>query len=529
MKNYFNGTLRLTRFILRKDYLSTIIWLVILVGMTVAVGFAFWGLFSTPEELELFSIFFTNPAMIAMLGQVFGELSTQTLFVASMLLYTGMALGMMNIFLVVRNTRGEEEKGRNEVIRSLPVGRLASLSAVMIFAFIVNLVISLLIGFGLFAAGYDLSSSLLYGFAIGIIGLFFAAVAALFSQIFSDAKTAMGISMAIVGILYILRGIGDIAFEPLSYISPLGLMLYTESFAGNVWWPIFVIMAISVSIAAVAFYLNTRRDEGRGLVSARPGKPYGGKLMKSPEGLLLRLLGIGMIVWFVSLLAGGISYGAVMGEMEEFITGIEFFEILFGDIPEGRKAEAFIGMVTSVMVILATIPAISAILKLAGEEKAHRYDNLLSKSVSRTRLMGAHLIYAFALSFVMSFAAMFGMWVATTIVTTDLSISFMSMFNSFMIYLPAIWIMIGIAALLCGVFPKRANQIAFGYLGLSFYVIYLVPLLQMPTWVKYFSPFGYMPDLLRESVNWWTMAALVAVAIALTAVGFITYRRRDLL
>ena len=110
-----------------------------------------------------------------------------------MILFTAIAIGIMNIFLVIRNTRKDEDEGRIEVVRSLPVGRLSNLSATLIVCLKINLLFALIIGFGLSLLGIeymDLTGSLLYGVSLGAIGLFFGATSALFAQIAGTAKGA---------------------------------------------------------------------------------------------------------------------------------------------------------------------------------------------------------------------------------------------------------------------------------------------------------------------------------------------------
>ena len=74
-----------------------------------------------------------------------------TLFSQNMILFTAITIGVMNMFLVVRNTRRDEDYGRTEVVRSLPVGRLSNLLATFNVCIIINIAFSLIIGFGLFA------------------------------------------------------------------------------------------------------------------------------------------------------------------------------------------------------------------------------------------------------------------------------------------------------------------------------------------------------------------------------------------
>ena len=116
-----------------------------------------------------------------------------TLFVHELFLFSIIAIALMNIFLVIRNTRKDEETGRTELVRSLPVGRLSNLLSTFYVCIIVNAILAVSIGLGLYLLGIEsmcLEGSLLYGAALGIMGIFFGSVAAVFAQIASVARGA---------------------------------------------------------------------------------------------------------------------------------------------------------------------------------------------------------------------------------------------------------------------------------------------------------------------------------------------------
>lgn len=173
------------------------------------------------------------------------------------------------------------------MIRSLPVGRLSNISATMLVAAAMNIVLALACGFGLFALGEEsmgLNGSLLYGAALGVTGLLFAAATALFVQLTSNARSASAYSLAFMGIAYLVRAAGDVNNEALARVSPLGLVLRTQAFVNDYWWPIFVMLGLTVVITVIAFYLNAVRDLGEGLIPARPGRKSASSLLQSPMG-----------------------------------------------------------------------------------------------------------------------------------------------------------------------------------------------------------------------------------------------------
>ena len=64
----------------------------------------------------------------------------------------------------------------------------------------------------------------------------------------------------------------------------------------------------------------------------------------------------------------------------------------------------------------------------------------------------------------------------------------------------------------------------------SFIVVYLGALLQLPYWARGKStPFGHIPQLPVEEMDFMTLSVIVIIAITLIILGFVTYNRRDIL
>jgi len=176
--------------------------------------------------------------------------------------------------------------------------------------------------------------------------------------------------------------------------------------------------------------------------------------------------------------------------------------------------------------MICTVPALMMVLKLRGEEKKNRTEHLLSRAVSRTRLLGSYLIIAVVGGFMMLLIAMVGLWVAGSSVMEE-AISFGKMFNASMVYLPAVWMMVAVAVLLIGFLPSLSG-LTWLYLGYSFLVVYLGGMLKFPDWMGNLSPFGHIPKIPVEEMDYLSVSILTVVAIVITAVGFYGYNKRDI-
>lgn len=530
-KQLYNKTGALSRFILRRDRIRIPIWLISLSLITFAVAYAFTDLYATEIERQSIAETMMNPAMTAMVGQGYGlaNYTNGAMMAHQMLLFTALTIGLMSILLVARHTRADEEDGRIEMVRSLPVGRLSNLNATILVVSGTNVLLALIIGFGLYALGIegmDLNGSLLYGAALGATGIFFTAITAVFAQLSANSRGTIGLSFAILGIAYLVRAIGDVGDGTLSWFSPLGWVLGAEVYVNNYWWPILLTVGAALALIILALYLSAIRDLGSGFLPAKSGRKYASGFLQSPLGLALRLQRTGLITWAIGMYILGASYGSVLGDMDSFFENMEIMKDLLVSVDGFSLTEQFLTMLMSIMAMISTIPALMAINKLIGEEKKNRTEHLLGRAVSRTRLIGSYFIISIMTSFVMLSLATIGLWSAGTMVMDD-PIAFGTFYSAGMVYLPAMWIMIAITVLFIGMIPKLTSVIWF-YLIYSFITIYLGGLLQFPEWMGNLSPFGHIPQLPVEDMDFLKVIVLTIIAIILTVIGFISYDRRDI-
>ena len=529
----FDNTMRLAFFIVRRERVISVIWIVLLVA-TIAGLAAPMNDVIEPEARAVLGLTMENPAMIGMMGPVYGieNYTLGAMYSNMMLLFSAIAVAVMNIFLVVRHTRADEELGRYEVLRSLPVGRMANLGATMIFVLDVNILISVLIGLGLYFLGdysMTLGGSMLYGAVMGVTGMVFAAVTALFSQLMPTSRATTGYAFLALGVFYMMRAAGDINAEILSLISPLGLILRTQVYVGNYIWPIFVMLAIAAVITAIAFKLNSIRDIDQGFIPQRPGRPEAKKSLLSPMGLAKRLLMGSIITWVIVMFALGASYGSILGDIDDFVANNEFYQVLLGDSEDFSTTVLFAAMQNAMMALVALIPLIMIILRARGEEKEGRTEAVLAAAVKRNVYLASYVGMAFAASVFMQLANAVGLYLAAIAVLPDpgeLPLGMLLQAN--LVYLPALWAVMGLAVFLLGVFPKATAAI-WAYFGFAFLMVFLgrIPGI-LPPWAGYLSPFYYIPELPVDDMSLPAIIVLTVIAASLTAAGFLLYNRRDI-
>lgn len=526
-----HGTMALMRFIVQRDRFRLPVWIFSFLTFTLVITLVFTNLYQNDDERQAMAETMRNPAMTAMAGPGYGldNYTSGAMLSHEMLLMTALVVGLMNILLLSRHTRAEEEDGRLELVRSLPVGRLANLLATLLVLFGVNLLLAVSTAVSLLMLNIesiDAEGSFVYGFAIGAAGMVFAAISAVFAQLTQSSRGTVGFSIGILLSAYLIRAIGDLSNETLSRLSPLGLILRTEAYVNNYWWPIFLMGGAAIFLSFTALYLNVIRDLGSSFLPVRAGRAHASKALRSPFGLAFRLQRTGLISWAVAILLLGVSYGSVLGEMESFFENVELLQQLIVQQTGFSLIEQFIPVLLSVMAILATIPVLMTVLKVKGEETNGRLEHILSKKVSRNQLLGSYVLLALIVSMVVLSLAGLSLG-GVGIFTLEEELRMGMVVKAALIYLPATWLMIGLAILLIGWAP-RFTGLMWLYIAFSFIVIYFGNLFQFPEWVQKLTPYGYIAKVPVEAVDYTVLAFLTIIAAILLVLGFIGFNKRDI-
>ena len=529
----FKGTAKLTGLLFRQQRFKILVWLLGLTIVTLAAAAAYPDMYPDEKSKQAFSITMDNPAMIAMLGPGYeGQdylVSLGTLFAHEMLLFTAIAVAIMSILLVARSTRADEEDGRTEMIHALPVGRLSYVSAAIIILIIVNVLLTLFIGLGLSVLGIEgieFGNTFLYGGILGATGLVFGGITAVFAQLAETSRGTAMLSFAILIVAYLIRAVGDVSSETFALFSPLGWTVRTDVFVSNEWWPVFFSLALSIVTIITAFYLKSIRDLGSGFIPTRGGRKHASSFLQTPIGLTLRLQRTNIISWGIGLFALGASFGSILGDLETYFADIEFMQAFLTEEQGYTITEQFIVLLMAIMSIIGTIPAVMTVLKLKGEESKNRTEYLYSRALSRTRLLGGYFLLAIIVSLLMQILVAIGLWSAAIAVMDD-ALELGMVFKSAIVYLPAMWAAVGLAALTIGMIPN-ATGVVWLYVVYGFIVIYLSNLLDFPEWVNDFSIYEHIPQIPVEDMDIMQVLMLMIIAIVLTFIGFIGYNKRDI-
>jgi ABC-2 type transport system permease protein len=526
----FTGTRTLIRFILRRDRLRLLIWILGIVGFFTMVAASFPSIYPTEQERQARATLMSNPTAMAFRGPGYGfdDYTYGAILAHELMGYATIAAALMSIFLVVRHTRAEEEHGRLELIRSSVVGRYAPPTAALTVVVAANIIIALLftLVLPLVPGDYSLAGSLAFGLGVGSVGIVFAGIGAIAAQLTEYGRGASSMGVIVLGVTYLLRAIGDVQENALSWLSPVGWAQATRAYVDERWWPLLLPAVFFVAVLAAVFVLISRRDVAAGILPQRPGPANASAMTVNPFGFALRQVRGGIIGWGIGLAVVGVAFGSLIGDIEAFIDDNPQLEDFLGGIGGASLVDGFIALIVMVMAFMATGFAVQAALRVRSEETEGRAEALMATALSRVRWLGSYLLAAMLGSLVILFVGTGALGAVAAADQNDTALLYQTL-GAGAANLPAVWLVVGLAAMVFGVLP-RLLVIPWLVLVYGVFIGLFGDMLQVPAWMNTLSPFEHVPELPGGDVTYLPLALVGLVALVLLIAGLYGFRNRDL-
>ena len=525
------GTGTLVRFMLRRDRIKLPAWVGGMGLLVIYIGTALPQLAPTEEDLATTVPLFNQPVGRMFTGPAFGldAPTYERFFAAGYVLYLFLLAALMNIMLVTRHTRVEEQSGRAELVRANVVGRHSALTAALVVALVTNVAATLVVTALAVANGFATTGSLLVGVSSGLVGMAFAGVTAVTVQLSEYSRSAAGLAGAVLAVAFVLRALGDMAQvggSALSWASPLGWGAQTAPYVLDRWWPLLLHVALVIVTVALAFWLQSRRDLGASLVAARPGRPGARPSLGTPLGLAARLQRGAGLAWGLAIVGLGVVDGLFTQAMVDSAAELpDALQQMFGaqDMLDGYLAflAVLTGYATSAYVVYA-------VQTLRAEEARGRAEALLATPTSRAAWAGSHLVVvaAWAAGIMAATGLLTGL--AATAVTGDgalLGPTLLAHLN----LIPAVLVVLGLCALLYGWAPVLLAPVAWTLVGVMVLVGNFGTLLDLPDWLVDVSPLSHPAQVPVEDLTVVPLVVLLVLALVGAGLGLLGLRRRQIL
>jgi ABC-2 type transport system permease protein len=525
------GTGALVRLALRRDRVMLPVWILLFVLIATVSAAATADLYPTVTSVvQAASSINDTPALVALYGRVYDSTSVGAVAMLKAGASGAALVAVLAILIVVRHTRAEEESGRLELVGAAVVGRQAPLTAALLVAVGVNLLLGLLSALGLIGVGLPLEGSFGFGLAWAGVGIAFAAVAAIAAQLTQSGRGAIGLAAAALGGVYLLRAVGDSADVGgprwLSWLSPIGWGQQFRPYAGDRWWVLLITLAFAVAGVAGAYVLAARRDLGAGLLPDRPGPATAAASLRGPLALAWRQHRGALCGWAPGFLVLGLVIGNVASTVGGMLSSQEARDMITRLGGDTGLTDAFLAAELGFAGVIASAYGVQAALRLRTEETSLRAEPLLATSVGRIRWAASHIVIAFAGTFLLLLVAGLGAGLAHGARVGDPS-QVGRVLGGALVQLPAAWVFTGVVVAAFGLVPRL---VVVGWVTLVAFLLLgdLGPLLRLDQSLMNLSPYAHVPRLPGGEFAAAPMIWLGTIAAVLTVAGVAGFRRRDI-
>jgi ABC-2 type transport system permease protein len=515
------GTLLVARHALRRDRLLVGVWVALLVLVVYASAAATGGLYETKgDQVAAARAINNNAAVVALYGPILDEHSLGELAMTKVTVLYAVILALMFVVVVRRHTRGEEESGHAELLAGTAIGRDALLTAAVVEGVVLSVGVGALVAVADIAGGLPVAGSLGFGASWVGTGLVAVMLTALCCQLAASSRTCFGFAGAALAVLYLMRAVGDVGAEWLSWLTPFGWNTRLSAWSEPRWWLLLLYVGLAVALGAGAQLLRARRDLGSGLFPARPGPAHGSPRLADVLALTWRVHRPALLGWSVGVLALGTVMGAIapgVGDLLDTDAGRRLIESMGGT---GALEDALLAAVLSISAVVITCFGIAVLTRGSADEHDGRTEQVLATATSRSRAILAALVVA--LGGVVWLLGLTGLAAGI-----GLGRNIGGLVEAGLAQVPAVWLVLALAALLYAV-RSRWAVVAWGLVGVFLVLGQVGALLELPGWVTGLSPYEHTPAMPGEAFRATPALVLTALAAAALVAAWWSFRRRDI-
>ncbi|GLI28310.1 exporter of polyketide antibiotics [Agromyces rhizosphaerae] len=506
---------------LRTGWKAPVIWVLALVGGYYATVAALDGTYGTPEQLATYDqTVASDPAMAAINGTPYGADTLGGVAANEFGFIAAIAIPLMGLFLVARQTRAPEESGLLELLRSRGVGRRAPWTA----AVAVTAVALALVGTGmalvLVAYGEPADAAWLYGASIATLGGVFAGIATFVGQLVRRAPGVTAVGIVALGGAYLTRAIGDVRDNAWRWLSPLAWQQETRPFADDSRvWPLLLALGVAIALVVAGLVLVGSRDLGSALVPSRPGPRRASRFGASTAGLALRAHGPAGLGWIAGAAVVGVVFGAFTDDIADAVAANPALAGIFGADAADQVNESYAGFCLLLIAFMAMGCLAQSMLRLRGEETGGMLEPTLARATHRVGWMSTYALTAAVLACLVMLAGGAGL-AATAGSEVD------GLLEASAAYLPAVLVIGGVGMLLFGLVPGWSSALWI-VLAYAVFADLLGGTLSMPDWALALSPTHVVGDVPVDDVDGAAELWLGVVATGAAVVGLAGFRLRD--
>jgi ABC-2 type transport system permease protein len=520
-----NGSLAtMVRVQLRTGWLGMTIWVIALAATMAFTVSAIQGLYDTPAKVHSYAAAVQGNALEMINGKIAGIASLGGIVANEFGFIASFAIPFMAVALIAKMTRKDEETGRLELVLTGRIDRVDPLRAAMLVTFVAAALVTAALFASLAAAGVPTADGALYALSLGALGLVFLGVAAVAAQLVEHARGVYAIGLGAILAAYLLRGLGDVAFSPLTWLSPLGWQEQTRAFGDQRWWPLLVPVAVFALLAGAALAVASRRDVGSALLGVKATEPHASAFLRTPLGITLRAHRGSLIGWTTATILISATFGSVAKPLVDAINGNPSLASAIGS-SGATGLDSVLAMNALVLALLAAGYAVQGVGVLRGEETSGRLEPRLCGELDRWGWLSTQIaVVALGIAGVSVLGG--GVLALSTSASMGRNVTG-QVAGAVVDFLPAIAFFGALGVLFFGVAPRWVPAVWLAYAA-GAGIAYLGDSLNLPGLVQALSPFHLIGNPPIEPVHAGHVAVLAMLTAACLGSGYAAFRRRNI-
>jgi ABC-2 type transport system permease protein len=516
---------------------SGALWGFIFAPYVVAQTFGYTSAYKTQASRDqLAHAFGSNIGVNALIGParalntVAGYTSWRALGILSLL---GAVWGLLTS---TRLLRGDEEAGRYELLLAGQTSRrraggqaMVGLGVGLVTLFVLAAIGTVLTG-SASSVGFSLGGSLYFSVMLVASAAMFMAIGALTSQLANTRRRAASMAGVVFGIAYALRMVADSdpGLHWLVWLSPLGWIEESRPLVDPHPIALVPVLLLVIVASATALHLAGTRDLGAGTLPDRDTSPPHLALVGGPTGLAVRLMRPVALGWLFAVAAYSVLIGTVAVSATKAINGNHAIEEALTRLGgHGALVAVYLGLTFLMLAMMIALVAAGQITAIRAEEAEGRLENLVVRPVSRTSWFAARLGLSALLLVAAGLLSGIGAWVGAA--SQHSGVSFSSLVLAGLNVVPPSLFLVGLGALVLGVWPRRTSAVVYGYLAWSFLIEFIGAVIHASHWLMDTSVFFHMVPAPATDPDWASAAVIAGLGVAGAVLGGIFLNRRDVL
>ncbi|MEY3989990.1 MAG: hypothetical protein RI985_1071 [Chloroflexota bacterium] len=506
----------------RRDRVRSSIWILALTGLVSSTYQAMTELFADQAARDAFAAQVALiPTQLALLGPVY-DTSVAGLTAWRVSAFS-LFVGMFAFFSVTRHGRALEEQGQMELVVSRQVGRLWPMRLAVLWSMVLVMLLGTLFALVMISQGVPVADGLLFGWSFSIDGLVMAAIAAVVSQVWAQARTVNLVTGAIMTGGFFVNALGRINDSWLVWLSPIAWIQRSQPFALNNWWVLGVGIVIVVVLLVVADGLLRGRAYSAGYVHDQRDTSVSVPTAIGSIALWWRLNRTSYLAWIVASAMLAVLITGLASSIEtQFATSPQLVALLEMIGGSDQLMLAYMGFMLVVVAMLASAAAIMALLQVRQLEQRQLLELWLAGQWSRRQLFGLTTGWALiqGASVLVVYAVVAAMLAPSSLYGVG------DVIVTALVYLPAVAVTVTIGGAIWGYKPEWLG-VMWLWLALNGAVAFLNDLWQIDDAAVQLLPLAHTPLYLVDMTVTAYPLMVGVVALALLGVAYRGWVNRD--